>query len=321
MRKIQSPYPQQDIPGCKSAWLRALKYALPLTFFLLALFYYWFAVADRFVVFLYGHLGATAFDSRTSSRYWMSGLVANGGVLVANIAFHWVRGRWAAVQGNVYRPPTWWRIWLLSVIPLTAGILVITTSCNRPTLPLNLALACALVAVLGLALALIPASLAAANPTELLWLTPAGGGVTFLLLLLRVVELPAQGLVTRRQAYSILAVGGTLALTTTTLTTYLHARHRRIAWRVHQLLLAGAAIAYLFFPLVHHLLLTPPEYRYISSATNFFAHHPLIQLTSVLLIVGFVALLIKVQSKWLIQSTPTEVQHEEPIEESEYIDQ
>ncbi len=283
--------------------MRALIYAFPLTLLLLALFYYWFAVADRFIVFLYGHLGATAFDSRTSSRYWMSGLVANGGVLVANVALHWVRGRWAAVRGNVYRPPTWWGIWLLSVVPLTTGILVITTTCNRPTLPPDQARTCALVAGLGLALALTPTSLAATHPTEILWLIPAGGGVAFLLLFLRVVELPVQGLVAPHRAYSVLVGGGTLALITTTLTTYLHARRCHVAWRARQLLLAGAALAYLFLPLLHHLLLTPPEYRYISSAANFFAYTPSIQVISVLLVVGFVAILTQVQSKWCTQQS------------------
>jgi len=44
----------------------------------LALFYYWFVVANRYVIFLYMHLDATPFDERTRSRYWMAGLVATG---------------------------------------------------------------------------------------------------------------------------------------------------------------------------------------------------------------------------------------------------
>jgi hypothetical protein len=37
------------------------------------------------------------------------------------------------------------------------------------------------------------------------------------------------------------------------------------------LLLAGLGLSYVLMPLVHHLLATPPAYRYISTASNFFA--------------------------------------------------
>ena len=63
---------------------------LPITVFLLGLTYYWFAVADRYAVFLYEHLGATPFDAVTGSRYWMAGLIANGFVLVLYTATMWL---------------------------------------------------------------------------------------------------------------------------------------------------------------------------------------------------------------------------------------
>lgn len=62
-------------------WKAALLHAVPICLFILGLFYHWFAVADRYAVFLYEHLGATPFDDVTSSRYWMSGLVASGAVV------------------------------------------------------------------------------------------------------------------------------------------------------------------------------------------------------------------------------------------------
>jgi len=40
----------------------ALLHAVPISLFVLGLFYYWFDVADRYAIFLYGHLGATPFD-------------------------------------------------------------------------------------------------------------------------------------------------------------------------------------------------------------------------------------------------------------------
>ena len=77
------------------SWRRALLHALPLTLLVLGLFFYWFAVADRCAIFLYGHLNATPFDRSTSSRYWMSGLVAAGAVLVVYTLTNWLMGRLA----------------------------------------------------------------------------------------------------------------------------------------------------------------------------------------------------------------------------------
>ena len=59
-----------------------MSHALPISLFILGLFCYWFAMADRYVTFLYGHLGAIPFDDVTNSRYWMAGLVASGAVMV-----------------------------------------------------------------------------------------------------------------------------------------------------------------------------------------------------------------------------------------------
>jgi len=68
----------------------ALAHAVTITLFIFALFYKWFAVDDRYAVFLYNHLNATPFDEVTSSRYWMSGLVVSGAVMVLYIAANWL---------------------------------------------------------------------------------------------------------------------------------------------------------------------------------------------------------------------------------------
>ena len=74
----------------------ALLHALPVTALVLCLFYYWFAVADRYTVFLYYHdMGSLYPDTSplsgvTSSRYWMAGLVASGAVLALYGAASWL---------------------------------------------------------------------------------------------------------------------------------------------------------------------------------------------------------------------------------------
>lgn len=121
-------------------WQRALGYAIPIAGFIVGLFYYWFALANRCVIFLYGHMRATPFDRRTISRYWMAGLVASGMVMVLYTFWNWLLGRIASWhEAFDYQPPAWWRVWLVSALPVAVGIFVITTTVNQPTLPMNIA--------------------------------------------------------------------------------------------------------------------------------------------------------------------------------------
>jgi hypothetical protein len=100
------------------------------TLFLLALFYKWFALDDRYAVFLYEHLGATPFDAVTTSRYLMAGLVACGAVMFLYLTLNFALARLVAN----YRAPVWTRVWATSALPLGIGIIWITTTQNAPTL-------------------------------------------------------------------------------------------------------------------------------------------------------------------------------------------
>jgi len=247
-----------------------LLHAIPVSTFILGAFYYWFAVADRYAIFLYGHLNATPFDEVTNSRYWMSGLVACGSVMVAYALTNWCLGRIAALRHRDYRPPAWWRVWGLCAIPLAIGILAITTTFNSPTLPPSSATACAAATLMGLGLALAPGSWAAQRPSDLGWLTLDGMGLMPSLLLLRAIELPARGLVTVRTAY-VVAIGGTVAGTVWLCMVTGLRLWRRKSWpEASSLFVTGLCLSYLLMPLVHHLLSTPPAYRYISTSSNFF---------------------------------------------------
>ena len=257
----------------------ALSHALPISLFVLGLFYYWFAIADRYAVFLYGHLGATPFDQVTSSRYWMAGLVASGALLVIYTAVNWLLGRLAILRHQTCRPPAWWRVWLVCVAPLTVGIPLITTTFNWPTLPPSLALACTVATLLGLALALWPGSLAALHPGELTWLAFDGVGLVPGLLLLLAIEVPRTGgIISVGAAWSI-AIGSTIGgLIWLLIMTGLRRWRRKPVPSAGTLLAAGLCWSYLLLPLAHHLLATPPGYRYITTASNFFAFNMGIQL-------------------------------------------
>lgn len=258
-----------------ASWRSAGLHAAPVVAFVLGAFYYAFAVADRSSIFLYGHLDATPFDEVTSGRYWMVGLVASGAVLVGYTAANWLLGRAIVTDRSARTAPAWWRAWALCVLPLGVGIPAVTMNVNSPRLPASSAAACAAAALGGLAIALWLGSLAARQPGELLWLLADGAGLMPPLLLLRAVELPGRGLrIESGTAYAIAAGSVLASVVWLALMTGLRALRRSRAPGAMEVLVAGLALSYLLMPLAHHVLSTPPDYRYVSASTNFFAFAP-----------------------------------------------
>jgi hypothetical protein len=264
-------------------------YAAPVSAVVLGLFYYWFAVADRYSVFLYEHLGATPFDATTSSRYWMCGFVAAGIVMLLYLPANWVLGRIAAQRDGAYRPPIWHRVWLICAIPLIIGIPAITMTFNQPVLPLSLALACTVATLAGLALALVPGQWAAQQPTHLAWAIADGAGPMLPLSLLLAVDLPRRGLLEARVAFLVAAGSVVAGMAWLGVMTALRLWRRTPMPGAGALLLAGLSLSYLFLPVVHHLLATPPGYRYITTASNFFAPNLAVQ-TMALVVAAAMAL-------------------------------
>lgn len=263
-----------------AAWKHALAHACGVVIVVMSLFYYWFAISDRYAIFLYDHLGAGPFDPFTVGRYLMTGLVASGVVLALYALSQWLIGRLMGLRFQVYTPPPWWSVWVLSVPVLLMGIAAITMTQNRPTLPLELAAAVTATTLAGLAVALMPGRLAAQQPAELAWLGLNGAGLVPMLLLVRAIELPGRSLATPELAYTA-AIGGCLAsVAGLILLRWLRARLGRPPVGAGQLLLAGLAVSYLLLPLAHYLFFTPPAYRYISAASNFFAFSPGVQVLS-----------------------------------------
>ncbi len=204
----------------------------------------------------------------------MAGLVACGFVTLLNILFNGVAGR----LRSLYYPPDWRRVWLLSALPLSASILYITMTYNAPTLPLSHAIRCVLATLIGLAFALLPGEWAARRSVDLAWLVVDGVGLMPVLILMRAIELPGRGL----NVSPILAWGfaiGSVIGGLIWLRTVAHLRHKRGRAMPHALaqLAAGLSVSYVIMPLVHYLIATPPGYKYITTAANFFAINPFLQ--------------------------------------------
>ena len=284
-------------------WKRAVWPAVLISALILGLFLFWFGFANRYIIFLYAHLGATAFDQRTRGRYWMAGLVASGLVMALYTSFSWYAGRVAARRQVAYTPPAWWRIWALCAAPLLAGIPAITMTVNWPTLPLPNALGCAMVTLLALALALQPGEWAARKPNDLAWLAVDGLALMPAMTSLRVLELPESGIggFTPYTAWLFaagLVFGGIAWLG---VMTALRAWRRKSIPNTWELFLAGMCWGYLVGPLAHY------GFRgYITAADNFFANHTGLQLAAfgVALLMATAVTTIRRKIPHLQKSTP-----------------
>ncbi len=263
--------------------MTTLAHAAPITLFILALFYYWFGVADRYATFLYAHLGATPFDEITVSRYWMSGLVADGAVMMLYALVCCVLSR----LSSMFRVPEWWRVWLACALPLGVGIPLITMSVNTPTLPFVLAVVCVFVALIGLAFALMPASLAVRQPSDLVWHALDGFGLMPTLIMFRAIELPGKGLAPS-PAILYLAAFGSVIFSGVWLAALglLRARLNAPIRHAAAIFISGLCWSYLLLPLTHHLFSTPAPYKYITASANFFASNFGVQLLALILAAG-----------------------------------
>lgn len=285
------------------SWLRGLPFAIGIDVLIIALLVYWFAAADRYRVFLYDHeMGANVPDTSpfspvTSSRYWMSGLVAAGAVMILYVATNWILAR----VRSEYRAPEWWRVWVLASPVLFIAIPLITMTQNQPVLPFRHAAQLTAAAIAGLALALSPGRMAADRPAYLVWLTLDGFGLMLLLVTLPGLQFLGRWLENDQNYFVLLLIFSAAA----GIAWLLLMSGLRI-WRGHELptvqemLLAGLALAYLFMPLLHHVLFTG-GYFYITDSDNFFARNPLLQIV-IWLIVLTVALMITALRKQLARS-------------------
>ncbi|HOG45225.1 MAG TPA: hypothetical protein PLJ35_02165 [Anaerolineae bacterium] len=290
------------------AWRMELLFAVPIVTLAFYLFYTWFAVRNRYLIFLYFHDMGPGFDTTpfgwvTAGRYWMSGLVAGGAVLVPYIAANLALGRLRA-----YRAPVWWRLWLLCAIPLLVVIPAIVMTANDPVLPPANAAQVTGAALLGLALAVMLGRFAAERPLGLALLLIDGLALACLLTsLIRIESLSrwlAQGSAGFIYGLLFVAAAGVVLLA---VTTALYGLWRRIRVpHAAALFVAGLDVAYLLLPLCHYLFwcsddgtwTDPGYFHYISDAGNYFARSPALQ-TAVWVAVALVAWGVSRLRRWV----------------------
>ena len=264
-------------------------FAIPIVSLLLYLFVLWFALRDRYQVFLYYHDMGVGFDTSpfgavTTGRYWMTGLVASGLVSLLYLA--------AALMGGYLlpftRPPRWRRLWLFCAAPLVVSIPAIVMTVNEPTLPLSNSLQVTAATLVGLALALRIGELVIRRPLRrVVWLLADGLALAMLLIAFTSLQNFLRWLSSGNTGF----IGGVIAFTfvglcVLALTTVLRTWRRVPMPAAAEVWLTGLVVTYLWLPLFHHFFWckdngywTDPDYfSYISDAENFFARHWLWQL-------------------------------------------
>lgn len=296
--------------GFNDKWPSAAIFSFLTVLMLAGLLYYWFAQADRYVIFLYNHAmgplypDTSPFSRITSSRYWMAGLVVSGLVMVLYISINFILGRLTAD----YRPPGWWQVWTLSAIPLAIFIPIMTMTANQPVLPLANALLVTIVTLVGLALALSPGRVAAQSPAGLFMLALDGFGLMLIVLILsqipRLIELSSRGLI----GFLVVAVLGIAAGLFLLLASTIIYKCRQ--WTIpgsFTVFIAGLCVAYPLMALVHHLYVgLTGGYFYISDSDNFFARSPWPNLLAWIVAAAIAMVMTNLRRHQIVQRPPAE---------------
>lgn len=303
----------QEKTSVNQSWQQELLFAVSICALVITLYIRWFAVRDRYFIFLYFHYMGQGFETSpfgwvTVSRYWMTGLVASGAVMIPYLAANLVLGS----VFKTYHAPTWWRIWLWCAIPLLVIVPGIVMTVNDPVLPLLNAAQITAALLAGLALAVFLGQYAAARPIGFILLLLDGLALAALLMALRAAEFYPRWLARGstnmiHRFLAVLAFGAGLLIVMTALYHWWRKAHIPDAVST---IVASVNIHYLFLPIYHHLFWckdygswTDPDYfTYIPDADNYFARTILIQ-CGVWIVVILVALGTTRLRLWLRQRT------------------
>lgn len=248
----------------------------------LALYSLWFVLLDRRFVFLYGHLYSTPFDFRTVSRYWMTGLVASGAVLIActivNLVIKKVR--------HDYQLPDWKVVWKYTCLITALPVFIILTFVGKPPIPALLSLWTLVVLFASLRLALYASSFIVNNFRQSVFAFFDGLALIPILQLL-----PLSFDYGLRKAFPPVTVIAPLVIILAGLfwlwiMTLFYKRFKQPFTSSINIFLSGLVSTYLLLPLLHYVNSRPGYIRYLSDSANFFANEVWLQITAFLVATG-----------------------------------
>jgi hypothetical protein len=256
--------------------LKVAVYSLPACLIILSLFYYWFAIADRNEVFLYYHIMAprlpdtSPFSFVTASRYWMSGLVACGFVLLIYFPANFILFR----AKNNHALPALKNVLLFCFPVLTVGTFIITMTMNQPVLPFLQALKVLLATLFGFAVVLKTVELAGKKLLKLILLGADGFALASIMILTSTLASNYQFLSSAQLAFSLIVCVLCFVIFAITSIFYVWKKFKTSSPKI---LLAAITIAYPFGTVFHYLFGTDGHF-YITNSDNFFTKNIFLQI-------------------------------------------
>ncbi|SHI86544.1 hypothetical protein SAMN05444280_10746 [Tangfeifania diversioriginum] len=270
-------------------------YALPPCIIILSLFYYWFVIADRYEVFLYFHNMAprvpdtSPFSFVTASRYWMSGLVACGFVLLIYFPVSFILSR----AKNNFTPPALKHVLLFSFPVLTAGTLIITMTLNHPVLPFLHALKVLLATLLGLAVVLKTVELAGEKMLKILLYGIDGVALALIMIMSSTLASNFHFLSPPQLTIFLIICALCFGILGFTSIFYVWKNIKSVS---KEIIITAFTIGYPFGTVFHYLVGTNGHY-YITNSDNFFTRNFLIQLLIWLSVYTIVSGIVRLRNK------------------------
>ena len=266
-------------------------HALLLSLLILALFVFFFAIWDRQLIFLYGHMGYGPLADFNISRHWMVGLVTGGLILVIFLPINLLLKK----LFKTYQFPNWQNLCCYLCLYLSLPLFFLLNFLAKPTLPFLLNLWIFLILFLALRLALYLTHLAIENLKQFIWLSI--DACSLLPVLMIVPTLMQYGLKRSFPLFGLLVLLPLLMILlgwfSFGLMTYLSKRFKRPFPSSLQLFLSALGSAYLFFPFLHYFSSNPGGTLYITNSDNFFASNPLVQLAAFVMVLVLLKIFIK----------------------------
>lgn len=244
--------------------------AIAISSIIITVYYFWFAIADRSYLFLYGHFGWGPFHTMTAGRYWMTGFVLSAFITIIYALFNLIILKTFSVLGRTYKIPSWIHIWLICQPVIATGILIITMNLNSPVMPLDITIMCILAMSAGLAVGFYNSEILMTDAKRFFVISLNGLGLVPVLLLIRVLELPSREIMSVTNAIAICAGSIIFSLLWLIIVSIIFIRKKINSIKSYEILLSGFLISYLLLPIMHYLFATPPGRPYITASDNFF---------------------------------------------------
>ncbi len=282
--------------------LNEIVQAILVSILITAVYYYWFAIADRDYLFLYGHFGWGPFHSITAGRYWMTGLVLSSFIALFYTLFNLLLRLIFLVMKKNYSLPSWKHIWLISQPAIVAGVPLIIMNVSYPVMPFSITLMCITAASAGLGLGLYTSEMFMRDAKKFLIISLDGLGLVPPLILIPALGLPAKGILTMPLAIVLSSGSVIFSFAWLMSISFVYKRRGIIPGRGYEILLFACFYSYLVLPMLHYLFATPPGRPYITASDNFFPdsfYLKILTWTVVFLTVFFIS---KLRAKILISN-------------------